>query len=291
MSNKIYLKDVVYGGTIESIIYAHLNDFFFIPDGDLRPRHLEFIDPETSKLLGFDDTVFLNTEDGEVEMGCFALDVWSRLYFNMSMMGRLVPTTDIQSIRLDENNIRITHNRPYFAEIYFENLHIFSEQNLFGLPAPSRKEPKVYRAWDWANIKRGLSSEIDYYELSDGPFEKVFFYPTERWDGFSGKRKDICIVSTIEENKINDFEFSDTYFRLILERIINKSEISNPIKNFHIESRDRELEVISRDIYPNTDKITYIYDSLGDIARNYETGIKKIVFGRYHSHRRTKLKF
>lgn len=291
MSNKIYLKDVVYGGTIESIIYAHLNDFFFVPDGDLKPKHLEFIDPGISRFLGFEDILSLKTEDGEIEMGCFALDVWSRLYFNMSMMGRLVPTTDIQCIRLEEDHIRITHNRPYFVEIYFENLHIFSEQNLLGLPTPIHKEPKIYRSWDWANIKQGFSSEVDYYEIEDGPFERVFFYPSERWDGFTATRKDICIVSIIEEDKINDFEFSDTYFRLVLERIINKSNISSPIRDFSVESRERELEVISRDIYPDTDKITYIYDSLEDIVRNHEIRIKKIVFGRYHSRRRTRLKF
>ena len=267
MSNKIYLKNVVYGGTIESIIYAYLNDFFFIPDGSYSPFYLEFLDLVASRFLGIKEIVTLNTLSGSKEMGPLSLDLWSQLLFEMSITGKSLSISDIQSFRLEDNSIRVTHKRPYYVDIHFEKLFIFSEYNLDGLPVPIEKTEKVIRTYDWLDLRKGLSSEVDYMKVGKGPIREVFFYPSERWDGFSGKRKDICIISELSERDINLFENSDTYFRLVLENIINESDVRSQYRKIKLENKTRETKTISRSEYENKENVTFRNNDMKEILQ------------------------
>jgi len=275
MSNKIYLKDVVYGGTIESIIYAHLNDFFFIPDGDYCPFYLEFLDSAASKLLGIEEILTLNTLNGPREMGALSLELWSQLLYRMSMLGKCLITNDIQTIRLEDNSIRITHKRPYYIDIHFEKLFVFSEYNLDGLSAPVEKLENTIRTYDWLDLREGLSSDVDYMKVDKGPIREVFLYPSERWDGFSNKRKDICIISELPEKEVNLFENSDTYFRLILENIINESGIRSQYRKVKLENKTREVKIISRPRYENRENIIFKNNNIKEILQECEDARNK----------------
>jgi hypothetical protein len=290
MTNQVFQKEIVYGGSFEALLFAYLNDFFFVPDRDLRPNHLEFIPPDISRKFGFKEIISLKTSDGEREMGCMTLDVWARLLFNLAVDGHALTSKDIYSIRLNESSLKVIHSRPYYVDIHFDKIHIFTEQNLTGLPFPVIEEEKIYRVWDWIEIRQGLFSDLEYFNDLSGHFEEVFLYPSERFDGFHKRRRDICAVSLIKEGEMKNFESSDSYSRLILERILNEVPgIRNPLREIRLECFTRDERLITRDFYSNTDKYIFHYETIEDIA--HEHAEQEILPGRYHTRRRTKTKF
>tara|TARA_Y100001951_G_C11175423_1_gene202783 strand:+ start:156 stop:638 length:483 start_codon:yes stop_codon:yes gene_type:complete len=75
-----------------------------------------------------------------------------------------------------------------------------------------------YICYDWIAFNRGGKHEIDLIETNDNFVNQIWFYPTDRVDGNS-PIKDACIVSTLTENELLRFDYSQTMarFKMIAE--------------------------------------------------------------------------
>lgn len=277
MKNHVYNCDkVVIGITFEAILYSLLHNCFLIPNMKIEEAisYFDFLSPATCEALGVDESFSLPDK----EFGYFKLEVARRLIFNLSLRGLIYPTAKVHSLRVEDNRINVRTKDSKLSKIDFKELLIFDERNLEGLTAPTSTSPKLFKVLDWMDVRSGLSHEHDYYKSDDDFINEIFFYPSDRIDGFNPERKDVCAISYLTFDQLNQFEFSDTYARFKIQKIMkslgirgarNGRSVENPKIYKHyalkVEASDREMFKCERDIYEDYDNVKFMHLTVDEI--------------------------
>ena len=205
---------VVIGNTIEALLYAFYHDCYLIPNNQDRPDHFKFISEQIGEQIGLEDPIRLFNGVEEVTLGFFELDLWKRLAINLSLVGKVYPPSHIGSIRLEEGRVRIIATSPYITTVKYNELFIFNEEGVQGLPAPKKKNKERLRILDWLDIRKTETHPLEYIKTDEEIMNEMFFYPSDRRDGFNPRFKDCCLISYIDADKLQEFEYSDTYIRI-----------------------------------------------------------------------------
>ncbi len=73
---------------------------------------------------------------------------------------------------------------------------------------------------DWIDVKIGAKHELDYLKTGDGFVDEVFLYPSKRIDGQHLDKKDIVSISYLTNEQLNDINYSDTYVRFKVKKLM-----------------------------------------------------------------------
>lgn len=292
---------VVIGNTIEALLYALYHDCYLIPNNQDRPDHFKFISVKEGTELGLEDPIELFNGVEEITLGFFELDLWKRLAINMSLVGRVYPPSHISSIRLEENRIKIIATSPYITTVKYNELFIFNEEGIQGLPSPKKKNKERLRILDWLDIRRMESHPLEYFKTDGEIMNEMFFYPSDRRDGFSLRSKDCCLISYIDADKLQDFENSDTYIRIkaqnkfkdiglkgnVIERN-RKGTGKTGRRTIQIVANIRDIVKITRHCYEDYGNIKFISTTLGEVI---DGARQKKIFGGDNPSGRPKIRF
>jgi len=292
---------VVIGNTIEAILYAFYHDCYLIPNNKEKPDHFSFLSIEIGEQIGLEVPLSLFNGSEETIIGFFQLDLWKRLAINMSIMGMIYPPTHLYSIRLENSQIKITATSPYITTIGYNELFIFNEEGIYGLPLPKAKNKEKYKTLDWLDIRKMEVHPFEYIKSEEPVMNEIFFYPSDRRDGFNPNFKDCCLISYIDADKIQEFEYSDTYIRIQAQNKFKELGLKGSINGYdpkrkggirrngvQISASMRDLVKISRDDYEDYDNIKFMKLT----AREVVNGIQqKKVFGGYNPSGRPKIRF
>ena len=286
-------EKIVIGDSLEALLYAHYNDYYIIPNSSESPFFLDFISPEISRQLGIKDEWELETQNGPKNFGYPVVDLWKRIIFNLSVRGLCYPSDKIYSIRLEENSLKIQTRDSRMTQIYFDELFIFNENKVNGLPVAKKKNDFLVRVVDWMSVRSGMSHQYEYYESEDDFIRQIFFYPSDRIDGNNFKHKDVCAISYLDRDKINEFEYSDTYSKFKIQKIMkslgirgarNGRSVEDPTKYKYyalkVEYDEREILRMERDIYEDFGSVRFMYMTLQDIIEERrKSGSECLLFG------------
>jgi len=110
--------------------------------------------------------------------------------------------------------------------------------------------------------------------------DEIFLYPSDRIDGENFALKDAVAISYLSGDQLQEFEFSDTYVRFKTLKIFKGAGMKgaangrctkNPEKTKYyalkIETTRRERHKLERNLYEDTEKIKFNYQSLDDLLR------------------------
>ena len=133
------------------------------------------------------------------------------------------------------------------------------------MPSPSEKIEKVYKVYDWIDVRSGMNHPHDYIETGDDFVRELYFYPSDRIDGHHANRKDLVIASYMTEEQLNDIDYSDFYSRFKAEEVMKQAGIRGRangrrngkrlFRSLKLEPSYREVFTVTRDIYENTESL------------------------------------
>ena len=184
-------------------------------------------------------------ENGELEL---EEDFWARMNYLHCMRGMNPFGNSVKSLRLEQDGkLKVFTKNEKVFQIKFENLTLFSLDNIFGLPSNFKEETDYYLTYDWYDVKSGMVHDCDLLEDELDFVHKVRFYLSSRIDGNKNK-KDLVAVSKIKKSSLNDVQYSTAMSRLKTVSMMKQAGIEKP-----------DIQLWKRDIFP-IKKSNYIVD-------------------------------
>ena len=133
MKNVIHNYDtVVLGATLEALLYAYLHGlplFYSVAKRPFDFETLEIDDNFWGSLNHENVTTTIKTNNGDVVLGSSKQAVWDKLFFLLAFCG-LIPCTNVQSLRLDDDLIKISTHNNKLIKIKPKNIILFDDEDI-----------------------------------------------------------------------------------------------------------------------------------------------------------------
>ena len=213
------------------------------------------------------------------------LQNWERLNLFLGLSGQLPMGDKVASINIRENVVKATTKDSRLARFEFNKLVIFDDTNVFGLPLIKERKVGKSRVLDWFDVRSGMEHVHDSITTDDNFVKEFIFYPSDRFGNQkSGRiRKDLVSISYLDENEINDFEYSDTMARFKILQLMKDAGIKgarngrdtyNPeIYRYYspkIEATQREVFPNIKNYYEEDERFEFRYDTPEEIIEQFE---------------------
>jgi len=213
------------------------------------------------------------------------LQIWERLTLILALSGQSPIGDKASSLNVRDNVLKVSTQSSRLAHFEFEKLVVFDDREIFGLPAIKRKEIGKSLVIDWFDVRSGMEHEHDSFETDDDFVEEVIFYPSDRFGNQkSGRvRKDLVSISYLDQNEVNDFEYSDTMARFKILQLMKDAGIKgarngrdtyNPeIYRYYspkIEATQREVIPDVTNYYEEDSRFEFRYDTPEEIIKEFD---------------------
>tara|TARA_R100000655_G_scaffold54032_1_gene92028 strand:+ start:1173 stop:2054 length:882 start_codon:yes stop_codon:yes gene_type:complete len=284
-------EKIVIGGSLEAFTYAFKNNLPVLYTNASPPFLFDYLQPDADlSLLNITSPSVLKSASGTLTFGPPKLQVWQKLMFLLSMSGKILFGDMIKSVRLEEDQLLINCGNSRKKIINFDQLIIFDDKGLSGLPLIKKRTKYKNIVYDWVNIVSGGSHEYDILNYSDDFINTVHFYPSDRND--NTKLKDLVSVSYLTDEQLEDFSYSDTYakFKLLdlfkelgIRGARNGRDVKRPgkYKYYAVKLEPASRQVVGRVIneYEKDDRFIFNYQEFSEIWQ--ETTALEGYLGRF----------
>ena len=240
MKNCFYFDKIVVGSALNAFSYSYKNNLPLVINKLCPPHRFK---PEEEQ-------------------------AWNKLYFLLSLAGLNILGDKVDSIRIDEKQLVIITSEFKVIKIQFNELIIFDDQSISGLPLPL-KEENEYMVLDWMVAKPCAEHDKEHIFTDDKFVKDIYFYPTDRLDGNHANIKDLVAVSYLTKEQLKDFDYSDTYARFKTEKILKEKGLTGSKNGFQngkqvtyalrLEVKKREIKKLKMHLYENTNNIKFKY--------------------------------
>ena len=236
--HKRHLDVVVLGNTAAAFIYSQGNNLPIIINNTNKPHRFEKINNKNS------------------------LSVWHKLYYSLSLAGLNLLGTKAQSTRIKEKELSITTKDARVIKFDYNKIIIFDDDSVVGLPVP-KKENKDFIVLDWIAAKSCQAHEYKYWKTKDKFVNEIYFYPSERLDGYHPNKKDLAVISHLNKSQLEDFEYSDTYAKFKAMSMMKDAGIGgrkcggNNQYALKLEVERREIRKARMHSYENTENLEF----------------------------------
>ena len=193
------LDRVVIGSTLESLVYAFLNECYFLPNTTYTPIFYKEVSPR-----------ILPTNRRDVS--------WSRLQLAMSLMGKLLNYSTLNSVKITEDILKISTSEG-LHKYKFEHCEIFDTTNVHLENEIKDYNPVKYIVYDDFEISNlgGKHPFLEPRKSEDSLAREIHFYSSDRVDGAEFVT-DCVVESHLTHEEINDIEYSDSMTRFSVMR-------------------------------------------------------------------------
>ena len=239
MQHTYHYNKLVIGHTLDAIIYANKTNSFFIRNSMDGIFPFDEIDDDTD--LGSIKHPFSKKRD-----------LFNFLLYGLALKGKVALTDMVETIRINEEakTLYVITNRSAKIEASYGEIRIFDTDKISS-PAFDVKSPKMYRVYDWYNVKSGLKHKHDFLLSGDDFCKKVYFYLSPRFHGNKNRGlKDLAVESILTRKQLHDANYSDSISRLKVISMMRDAGIKGagngggrhlPVK---LELNRREVEAI-----------------------------------------------
>jgi hypothetical protein len=177
------------------------------------------------------------------------------------MQGMVIAGFEDKSVFVGEDKVKLKLKGTPPLEISFDKCHIFDTEYVKLTVDVAKTTEQQYTVYDWVNVRSGSSHLIDVIKTEDSFINSVYFYKSERVDG-NLNRRDAVAVSTLSEEQIRCFDYSDTMAKFKIEYLMKKRGITGTTSGkskapILVEPSSREAVRIENHHYENTSKLTF----------------------------------
>jgi hypothetical protein len=214
-------EDIVVGSSLKAVLFAFNKNLPIIFSEPQRPFRFDFFDPNTDlgcvKLTRSGELELTRTNGVKV-VGSRAELLWERLMFLLNLDGKVPLANLCSSMRFDGEHLICSNEYSKIGTLNFSNCFYFGDDNISGLVKEKELANPTYTCYDWIAFNSGGKHEIDYIWVGDDFVKEIWFYSSDRMCGNSPV-KDACIVSTLTQDQLSEFDYSETMarFKMISE--------------------------------------------------------------------------
>jgi hypothetical protein len=229
----------VVGGDIASFLYAFKHDYYVAFTKPGKPFFFEKFDT-----------------------GDLKETVWTFLYFQMMYRGKILGVESNQTVRVEEDILKIITEGNSLLNYKFEDLVCFNPEMLSGISIAEKKNRK-HLVVD--KIKLSARQHDQKYHFVGDDFVKEIHFDN------IGRQKFIYVVSEIFESKVNDFDFGQVTLRYKLLPILKKLGIQgsrngkNKSLSMKLTSLDRFTRPMETHEYKDEERIKFMETNEADI--------------------------
>lgn len=202
MSNKIKYSanEIVVGGNIEAALYSYLNNLPLVLISFSPPFYHEKTCEEL-KIFGLE----------------YQHEVFNRLLFLNSLAGNVIDAESIEyPMEGEEKILIISLNNGITVNLEYEKLTSFEYKIT---------EERKLEVLDIFDIRRLMKPEIYNNNFVSSelekPIEETVFFPSVYARG-DKKKITLCLVFTAPEGKLDEFEYTQTYIKILIKRMFKK---------------------------------------------------------------------
>lgn len=192
MSVELSFDKLIFGGSLESLLYSFVTGIPIIISAPIIPFELETLDYEIDfKFLGYENVREI-----------YKSEMWDRLSFILSMAGLIMMPNIIKNIRKEDKRLIFATEGNTRTTINYNKLTSFDSFN-----------EEVLHVYDWFNIKSGSKISLEKISDADDFVQDIYFYRSKR-SGMNSNLRDLVSYSKIQKSKIYDYEKSESFCRL-----------------------------------------------------------------------------
>lgn len=269
-------NSIAIGSSLECLLYCYFNFIPVICSVIKKPKEFEHTDiNDNFRFLFFNEPPkTINSNHGIINVGLNKYDVWSRLVFLLNLRGLMPLSGQIESIRIDEDLIKLTSKTSKLYRIKPKEILIFDDDGIEGL-----KEPKIlntkYAVYDWMffNSMRPHPYDVIYNESQ---FAKELWFV----DNDTKRFKDGCLVSYCDNKQEVENDLTDYALKFILTDTFKRNQITGGSNGFRPNGKPnilrvyytfiyREMYKMYPNIYDDYDNIKFIYKSIPQILEQH----------------------
>ena len=258
---------IVIGGTLNAKMYAYYNKCPCIYGGNAAPFEFDLLPPGAP--LG----------------GQFEIQVWKEVTFALSLAGKLPLGDKVFSLSVQDSTLKAMTSNSRLAKFSFEKLVIFDDKIIQGLPPLRRSKIGKSRVIDWFDVRSGMEHQHDSLETDNDFIKEVVFYPSTRFGNQKSNRvrKDLVSISYLDEEQVNDFEYSSTMARFKILKMMkdagikgarNGRDANNPnLYRYYspkIEATQREVFPDVKNYYEDDPRFEFRYETPGEIIKEFD---------------------
>jgi len=184
---------------------------------------------------------------------------WNLLYAKLMLDGRTIGGDKVVSTKVDDENILVVAHGNVVNTVYYEQLFVFNDKNIIGLPAPREKNAN-YEVIDLL-IPLSLSvPHVHHLRTEEQLLRELFLIKK----GLR-TRTELYAISHLSEKQLDEFDYSDTIVRFACEDLLKRNGFEGARNGKHklaIKLQTVYREIIKQmDYYEDTEKIKFIYGS------------------------------
>jgi hypothetical protein len=229
---------VAVGCNLESLLYSY-------------KRKIPVVFVDARPPFRFDYLEFNGVKTPQVQM-------WEALLFILNMSGLVLFPGILDGLKIDGNEL-VAKSIRNKMKIKFDNLLIFDDKGVDGLPEIKTQVKQKNRVVDWINVRSSGRHGVDSL-YSDGDFvSEVIFYPSDRND--NKVHKDIVAISYLKDEQLLDFDFSSTMVKFM---VLPTKYKYYAIK---IEPTHRTVESFIKKTYADDSRFIFMNEAVEDILK------------------------
>jgi hypothetical protein len=219
--DKFHFDKLNIGGSLTALLHAYKTSTPIIIDEPRPPFELEPCPTEWDlSFLGFSPEKQINK-----------IYFFERLAFLLSMAGLVVFPNNIQTIRYKGDHVVVVTTGKRRINVFSKELLLFDE-----------KKEDLLTIHDWFDVKSGANHDLQIITDNDGLCSEVIFYPSTR-SSVPKSVKDLCVVSKISPEEIDNIEYSPAYVRLKTLHMMNTAGIRGKINGYSKDGKPKHLSV------------------------------------------------
>ena len=234
-----HATNIVVGGDVASFLYAFKNDYYVAFTKSEKPFFFEKFDTGDLKAA-----------------------VWEFLYLQMIYRGKILGVEPNQSIRIEDNVLKIITEGNSLLNYKFSNLAVINPSMLTGVSPVKTVNRKL---WVVDKLKLSAREHGQKYHCVGDDFVKELHFDN------IGRQKFIYVVSEIAERKLNDFDYTAVPLRYKLFPVLRSLGIqgSRNGKNKSLSMKLTPMERFQRPMqnheYEDEEKVKFLEINEDDI--------------------------
>mgnify|MGYP003112869606 CR=1 FL=1 len=219
---------ITYGSSLAALQYAAENDTKIILDSPAFPH--VFTDEETRR-------------------------GWASLFFDLMLKGKTIGGDRVRSTKVTDEEILVVCEGNVVNRLEYEELYIFSDKNIIGLPEAKEENKKCYVV-DYIKPKSLVTPHMFYIKTEEDFVNEIFIKKDN-----AKAPVNIYVVSHLEKEQLHSFDFSDTMVKFAVEDLMTKNGfkgISNGRRHTNVALEVEHREVIENmNYYEDTENIKF----------------------------------
>ena len=253
------LENVVIGHSMESALFAYVNDFYHIQSSNFYP--LFFDESRGFSLFGTSNKK----------------QIWTKIKIMLGFLSLNIDYPEVKQIRIQDNTIKVFDDN-LLIDFDFERCYIFDTMNISHENKILKAAKDKYQVIDDFKVsKLGHQGYMGPVFNKDNFVSEIHFYNSMRVDG-NKNITDIATKSKLTKEQLYDFDYSDTMVMFKLKQTLNDIGIHGLIKKhkvnkdgtyqidkLHLEHVKRYVNPIDNNKYQDSENVKFLSLSAKEI--------------------------